>query len=147
VASIYNSARLSIDAKEAWDFLDKYTRSEVHVFADSRAERLEHVTSQDATKERPAGSYRVVTHLEGEDFWELNVSVDPEHMRAAYTVPGLFGATFHAASMQVVDDGNPGCVLIWITDVLPDSFASDLGEYYVGLFDELVAAVEGSKSA
>jgi hypothetical protein len=145
MASILKSARLSIGAKEAWEFIDKYTRSEVHVFANSQGERLEHVSSPDATSERPAGDYRVVTDWEGKDFWELNVGVDPDHMRAAYTVPGLFGATFHAASMQIVDDGGPGCTLIWITDVLPDSFVTDLGEFYVGLFDELVSAVEGGK--
>ena len=142
MASIYKTAQLSINAKEAWDFIDKYTRSEVHVFANSQRERQEHIPADSPTG-RPAGFYRVVTDLEGVDFWELNVGVDPEHMRAAYTVPGLFGATFHAASMQIVDTGAPGCTLIWITDVLPDSFAAELDRFYVDLFDELVAAVEG----
>jgi len=132
MASIYKSAELSISAKDAWNFIDKYTRSEVHVFSNSQRERRE-------------GDYRVVTDLEGKEFWELNVRVDPEHMRAAYTVPGLFGATFHAASMQIVDTGGPVCTLIWITDVLPDSFATELDKFYVDLFDELVSAVEGSR--
>ncbi len=130
MASIYKSAELSISAKDAWNFIDKYTRSEVHVFSNSQRERRE-------------GDYRVVTDLEGKEFWELNVRVDPEHMRAAYTVPGLFGATFHAASMQIVDTGGPVCTLIWITD--PDSFATELDKFYVDLFDELVSAVEGSR--
>jgi hypothetical protein len=132
MATIYKSAELSVSVKDAWDFVEKYTRSEAHVFSNSQSERRE-------------GDYRVVTDLQGEEFWELNVGVDSEHMRAAYTVPGLFGATFHAASMQIVDTGGPGCVLIWITDVLPDSFATELDKFYVNLFDELVAAVEGSR--
>ncbi|WP_020108405.1 SRPBCC family protein [Nocardia sp. 348MFTsu5.1] len=131
MASIYKSADLSITPEQAWDFVDKFTRSEVHVFSGASAERQE-------------GDYRVVTDLEGNEVWELGVAVDPEHRRATYTVPNLFGATFHAASMQIFEKDGPGCKLVWITDVLPNSFADEYGEFYVGLFDDLVNAIEKS---
>jgi hypothetical protein len=133
MATIYKSADLKTGVETAWDFIDKYTRSEVHVFANSASERQE-------------GDYRVVTDLEGKEFWELNVGKDPEHRYASYTVPDLFGATFHAASMQVFENGTDGCRLVWITDVLPDAFAEELGGFYDGLFKELVDAVEAHAS-
>jgi hypothetical protein len=131
MASIYKTAKLSITPEQAWDFVDKFTRSEVHVFSGAASERQE-------------GDYRVVTDLEGNEVWELGVAVDPEHRRAAYTVPNLFGATFHAASMQVLENDGDGCTIVWITDVLPDTFAEEYGEFYVGLFDDLVSSMEKS---
>ena len=35
----------------------------------------------------------------------LNLTIDPEHMFASYTVPDVFDSTFHHASMRVFDMG------------------------------------------
>ncbi|ABW13871.1 conserved hypothetical protein [Parafrankia sp. EAN1pec] len=133
MATIYKTVDLDISSDAAWAFVEKFVRSEVHVFSNSASERQD-------------GNYRVVTDHEGAEFWELNVGIDAEHRYSSYTVPDLFGATFHAASMQILDNGGPGCRFVWITDVLPDSFAEDLRGFYDNLFAELVAAIKGSSA-
>lgn len=51
---------------------------------------------------------------------ERIVGIDDRNMRIAYGAIGT-QAVFHAASLQVLPEGS-GCKLVWITDVLPDSF-------------------------
>jgi hypothetical protein len=138
MASIYYDTVVSGSPTAAWDVLDRYTRSELHVFSGATDEREEFVSGSD---ERPDGHYRVVTDGEGNDVWELNVSTDAEHKRASYTVPGLFGATHHHASMQIIEEDGK-TKLVWITDVLPDSFAEQLASFYDELWVDLVKAVE-----
>ncbi|MGX9889353.1 SRPBCC family protein [Streptomyces sp. NPDC002276] len=128
MSSIYRSADLDVSADTAWDFIERYTRSEVHVFSLCRAERQE-------------GEYRVVTLADGREIWERNVSVDPVHRRAAYTVRGLNGAEHHQAEMRVEVDHRERARLIWVTDYLPHEIAEQRAASYDTLFAELVAAV------
>ncbi|ROO87455.1 polyketide cyclase/dehydrase/lipid transport protein [Actinocorallia herbida] len=128
MGSIHRSAHLDVTADEAWDFLDRYTRSEVHVFSMCRAERQE-------------GEYRVVTLHDGTELWERNVTVDPERRRATYTVPGLNGAEHHHAEMRIEAEANGRTRLIWVTDLLPDHLAEDRADTYDTLFAELVTAI------
>ena len=115
-------------ADTAWDFIERYTRSEVHVFSLCVAERQE-------------GEYRVVTLADGQEVWERNVSVDPVRRRATYTVPGLNGAEHHQAEMRVEVDHRARARLIWVTDYLPHDIAEQRAASYDTLFAELVAAV------
>ncbi|WP_369030302.1 hypothetical protein [Streptomyces adonidis] len=128
MSSIYRSAELDVSADTAWDFIERYTRSEVHVFSLCVAERQE-------------GEYRVVALADGREIWERNVTVDPVHRRATYTVPGLNGAEHHHAEMRVEVDRHAGAHLIWVTDYLPHEIAEERAASYDALFAELVAAV------
>jgi hypothetical protein len=126
---IYKSAPLSVPADAAWRVIDRYTRSEVHIFSMSAGERQE-------------GDYRVVTMPDGAEVRELNISVDPQLRRAAYTIPQVPGAEHHHAVMQIVEDGAGHATLLWVTDIRPDKVATAMAPLYDGLFEELKAAVE-----
>jgi hypothetical protein len=128
LSSIYRSADLDVSADTAWDFIERYTRSEVHVFSLCRTERQE-------------GEYRVVTLFDGREIWERNVTVDPTHRRATYTVQGLNEAEHHQAEMRVEVDHHARARLIWVTDYLPHDIAEQRAASYDTLFAELVTAV------
>ncbi|MGD9796448.1 MAG: SRPBCC family protein [Acidimicrobiia bacterium] len=131
MGTIYCKAHIDVPAAKAWDFLDRYTRSENHIFSNCVSERQD-------------GEYRVVTTVDGMEIWELNVSVDAENMRASYTIPGLLGAEHHHASMQVLDDGTDGCMLVWITDFRPHDWAEEIRPFYDVMFAEMIAAIVAS---
>jgi Polyketide cyclase / dehydrase and lipid transport len=132
MGTIHRTAMIDVTPEVAWDFLDRYTRSEVHVFSNCVAERQE-------------GEYRVVTLPDGQEIWERNVTVDRARRRAVYAISGLLGAEHHQAEMRVdvADDGSAR--LVWITDLLPDAFAEQLAPVYDQLFDELTAAVNAHR--
>ncbi|MBL7502699.1 hypothetical protein I6A84_25970 [Frankia sp. CNm7] len=128
MGSIYLEAVLDTPADLVWDFVDRYTRSEVHVFSACAAERRE-------------GEYRVVTLPDGEEVWERNLTVDPDRRRASYTVPALSGTEYHHAEMRVDALSPTATRLTWVTDYLPHDLANERTESYQVMFDELVAAV------
>jgi hypothetical protein len=134
MASIYKSVKLSVPAAAAWDIVERYTRVDVHVFSVVAKQWLE-------------GPVRVCVGVDGTEARELNVTVDPEHMRASYTVPDLFESTFHHASMQVFDTGDGGCWFTWITDVLPGEFVTAHARMYEGLWADLVRVLETGQDA
>ena len=127
MASIYHAVQLDAPADAAWDFLDRYTRAEVHVFSACVAERCE-------------GEYRVVTLTDGQEIWERNVTVDPVRRRASYTVLGLNDVAHHHAEMRIDVDRDGSVTLVWVTDFLPHEIAGQYAANYAALFDELVAA-------
>jgi hypothetical protein len=128
VATVHFSAHLDVPADVAWDFIDRYSRSEVHVFSVCSGERQE-------------GDTRVVVLADGSEVRERNVTVDAVRRRAVYTVPGLAGVEHHQAEMRVLEDPDGKVVLEWTTDVLPDSYADLLRDVYCSMFAELVAAL------
>jgi hypothetical protein len=70
---------------------------------------------------------RVVTFASGMVVRELIVDIDEERQRLAYAaVHEMF--QHHNASMQVIEEGQDRCRLIWITDVLPDEVAESVGK-------------------
>jgi hypothetical protein len=131
MGTIYKSAEIAVPASKAWTFLERYTRSEVHIFSNCVSERQE-------------GEYRVVTTVDGMEIWELNVAIDNEHMRASYTIAGLLGAEHHHASMQVFDLGEGRCSVVWITDYRPHNWAEEIGPYYDVMFAEMLEAIRAS---
>lgn len=134
MGSIHFEARLDVPADVAWDFLERYTRSEVHVFSSCVAERRE-------------GEYRVVTLANGQEVWERNVTVDPAHRRASYTISELNGAAHHHAEMRVDVRSGDEVTLVWVTDYLPHQIADQSAAVYAVLFEELVAAVTAHGTA
>lgn len=132
MATVYYSATLGVPARVAWDFIDRYTRSEVHIFSV-------------CTREYQDGDTRVVELGDGSEVRERNVAVDSERMRAVYTVPGLPGVEHHQAEMRVVQEPGGIARLEWCTDVLPHEYAEQLRGVYGPMFDELVAGVNRHK--
>ncbi|WP_341715693.1 hypothetical protein QQG74_16675 [Micromonospora sp. FIMYZ51] len=128
MGTIYRQAKLTVTADVAWDFLDRYTRSEVHVFSAAKGERQE-------------DDYRVVTLADGTELWERNVTVDAGLMRAVYAIPEFPGAEHHQAEMRVLRDGDDAATVVWITDLLPHELVNHLSEVYDVMFSELVAAI------
>jgi Polyketide cyclase / dehydrase and lipid transport len=127
MASIHLAARLDVPADVAWDYLDRFTRSEVQPFSAGVATR--------------DGEYRVVTMPGGTEIRERNVTVDPVHRRASYTILGLNGAEHHHAEMRVDEDKDGTVTLTWVTDYLPHELAEQRAAGYQALFGELVASV------
>jgi len=127
MASIYCAAQLDVPADAAWDYLDRFTRSQVQPFSAGVAAR--------------DGEYRVVTTPGGMEIRERNVTVDPVRRRASYTIPGLNGAEHHHAEMRVDEDKDGTVTLVWVTDYLPHELAEQRAAGYQALFGELVAAV------
>ena len=134
MATIYRTAKLEVSPRVAWDFVDRYTRSEVHAFTNCVSERQER-------------DYRVVTTVDGMEIWERNVTVDPDLMRAVYAIPAFPGAEHHQAEMRIVDNGDGGATLVWISDVLPHELATELSVVYDGLFHDLVVAVNAHRAS
>ena len=130
MAGLYYRAPLSVTAAVAWDFLDRYTRAEVHVFSSCVAERR-------------VDDYRVVTITDGSEVWEQNITVDAERRRAVYRVPGLAGSEHHQAEMRIETDDVGAPHLVWVTDILPHHLADFMRDTYDVLFAELQAAVNG----
>jgi hypothetical protein len=128
LATVYLSGPLKVPADVAWDFIDRYTRAEVHIFSVCAGEHQDDDT-------------RVVVLHDGSEVRERNVTVDDIRRRAVYTVPGLPGVEHHQAEMRVVEDPDGTVILEWSTDVLPDPYADALWEVYPSMFEEMVAAV------
>jgi carbon monoxide dehydrogenase subunit G len=69
---------------------------------------------------------RIVTFANGLIVRELIVDIDDEFRRVAYAVVG--GPTeHHNASMQVFPEGEDRSRLLWITDLLPNERAEEIG--------------------
>jgi len=132
LATVFHSATLNVSADVAWDFIDRYSRSEVHIFSVCAGERQD-------------GDTRVVILSDGSEVRERSVTVDGGRMRAVYTVPGLPGVEHHQAEMRVLTAPDGTATLEWCTDVLPDSYAELLRGVYPSMFEEMVAAVNGHK--
>src|SRR6185436_11840375 len=85
---------------------------------------------------------RVVTFANGMVVRELIVTIDDGRRRLAYAAVGdMF--KHHNASMQVIEEGQDRCRLLWITDLLPDAAAQAVG----GLIDEGAAIMKRTLEA
>lgn len=83
---------------------------------------------------------------------ELNITIDPEHMYASYTLlesPFWDGTHFHHASMRVLGAGDGHCRFEWITDLAPDSAAAKIEEFIdgYGLWSDLLRVLETGEEA
>ena len=68
------------------------------------------------------GAARIVTFANGTVARELLVDCDDDRRRLAYAIVSE-RVTQHSASIQIIADGDRGCRMIWITDVLPHEIA------------------------
>ncbi|MEU6020241.1 hypothetical protein [Micromonospora sp. NPDC047134] len=133
MGTIHHEAKLTVPADVAWDFLDRYTRAEVHIFSA-------------CVSERRKDDHRVVTLIDGTELWERNVTVDPTRRRAVYAIPGFPGAEHHQAEMRILTDDEGTATLLWTTDLLPHELATHLTDTYAVMFSELLAAVNDHRT-
>ncbi len=74
------------------------------------------------------GSTRACTLEDGAQLEETILGVDHEQRRVAYTITKApFPLEFHAASMQVLDEGEEA-TLVWVADVKPDAMSEPIGQ-------------------
>jgi hypothetical protein len=139
VAIILKAANLSVSPDAAWNIVDRFMRADIRVFSFIKENRIE-------------GSLRTVVSGIGGGLEqpELNITIDPEHMYASYSVleSPYWKATYHHGSMRVFDTGDGLCRFEWITDVAPDSWALELdGEFMDTLWSDLVKVLETGEEA
>lgn len=75
---------------------------------------------------RMDGADRIVTFANGFVAREVIVDVDDQAMRLAYSARSERLAHHHA-SFQILEEGNGGCRVVWIADVLPHEAARVVG--------------------
>ena len=137
MAIILQSADLGVSPDAAWDIVDRFMRADIRVFSFIKENRIE-------------GPVRTVIS-EGLEQPELNITIDPEHMYASYTLleSPFWKATYHHGCMRVFDTGDGRCRFEWITDIAPDSWAVELasGGYMDVLWSDLVKVLETGEEA
>jgi hypothetical protein len=115
MASIRKEILIDTDPSTAWealrDFAAVHERVARGFVIDSRLEDDEHID-------------RVITFVNGAVARERLVACDDEHRRLVYSiVESALGFAHHQASVEVreADPAVSGTLLVWTTDVLPDS--------------------------
>jgi hypothetical protein len=66
---------------------------------------------------------RTITLRTGMPLQEDIVTVDHRLRRFQYRVTGPIPVRFHLGTMDVIDDGLPGCLLVYSTEIEPDPLA------------------------
>lgn len=110
MASICKDIPLDAPASHVWDALADF--GALHV-------RLVPGFVTEATRD---GDARIVTFANGSIAREILVDCDHQRRRLAYMIANE-RLTHHAASAQVLADGDGRCRLIWTVDVLPHEIA------------------------
>ncbi|WP_134661981.1 MULTISPECIES: SRPBCC family protein [unclassified Amycolatopsis] len=117
MASIREEAVIESSADDVWEVIGDFAagprRMAPGFVLDSRAEE----------------DCRVVTFADGTVVRERRIGVDHDIRRIVYAVVGGDVRPEHDnASMQVLDDGEQRCRLVWIRDVLPDELAAPMSK-------------------
>jgi hypothetical protein len=112
MASIIREVRINASADAVWKVIGDFATGP------SRMARGYVVDTQ------VDGDHRVVTFVTGAVVRERFVSVDDDARRLVYAiVDGSLQPAHDNAAMQVIPDGDHGCRLVWIHDVLPDDLS------------------------
>ena len=110
MASIHKNIAIDAPAHEVWDavrdFGALHTRLVPGFVVDTRLD----------------GDVRIVTFANGTVAREQLVDCDDDRRRLAYTIASE-RLKQHAASVQIITDGEECCRMLWITDVLPHEIA------------------------
>jgi hypothetical protein len=109
MATIRSHARIHRDPDEVWAVLADPTRI---------VEWFPGVT--DATV---ADGVRTLTLRSGVPVFEDIVTLDHRMRRFQYRITGPLPVSYHLATMDVIDDGEPGCLLVYSTEISPDPMA------------------------
>jgi hypothetical protein len=93
---------------------------------------------------RIEGDRRTLTFPDGGQAEEFIVDVDDTARRLAYAViRGRMPLTHHHASMQVLPEGPTSSRLVWVTDFLPNSLASEVRSRVEVGAREIKGTIEG----
>lgn len=66
---------------------------------------------------------RTLTLASGLPIREQIVTLDPRMRRFQYRILGPLPVTYHLGTMDVIDDGEPGCLLVYSTEIVPEPMA------------------------
>ena len=125
MASIHKDIPIEAPAHEVWDavrdFGALHTRLVPGFVLDTRLD----------------GDVRIVTFANGMVAREQLVDCDDRRRRLAYTIASD-RFTQHAASVQIIAEGEARCRMLWTTDVLPHEIA----HYISSQMDQGAAAVQ-----
>jgi hypothetical protein len=84
---------------------------------------------------------RIVTFANGQAAKELIVTIDDEACRLVWSVVGT-PMTHHNGSLQIFPEGER-CHVVWIADLLPDTFAGHVGGMMQHGMDAMKKKLEG----
>lgn len=115
MASIRREIALNETADRVWDALRDFQA------VDTR------VAPGFVTRSVPDGTARVVTFANGTVAREELVDCDDIARRLVYAISNE-RLTHYNAAVQVFADGNAGCRLVWTVDLLPNEFATYVGQ-------------------
>jgi len=69
------------------------------------------------------GTTRTLTMRSGLPVHEEIVTLDHRRRRFQYRITGPLPVRYHLGTMDVIDDGEPGCLLLYSTEIEPDPMA------------------------
>jgi len=73
------------------------------------------------------GNTRIVTFHNGNVISEEFVDCDDGRRRLVYAIVGREGIKHYNGTVQVLSDGEAGCRIVWVIDVLPNEVAPYIG--------------------
>lgn len=109
MATIRSHARIHRDPNDVWKVLADPTRI-VEWFPGVTAATVE-------------GDVRTLTLQSGLPVFEDIVTLDGDMRRFQYRITGPLPVKYHLATMDVIEDGEPGCLLVYSTEITPDPMA------------------------
>jgi hypothetical protein len=110
MATIRSHARIQRDPDDVWRVLADPTRI-VEWFPGVTAATVD-------------DGVRTLTLKSGLPVFEDIITMDPRLRRFQYRITGPLPVKYHLATMDVIDDGEPGCLLLYSTEISPDPSSS-----------------------
>ena len=112
MASIRRQIFIDCDAQKVWDFVGSPDR--LHEWFPIASTRVE-------------GSKRWITLNSGITFEEDIITLDHDLRRFQYKIVNNPLITFHQGTVDVIDDGHGGCMVMYSTDMEPEVLALPIG--------------------
>ena len=109
MATIRSHARVQRNADDVWKVVGDPTRI-VQWFPGVTAATVE-------------GTVRTLTLAAGLPVFEEIVTLDDRMRRFQYRITGPLPVKYHLGTMDVLEDGEPGCLLVYSTEISPDPMA------------------------
>ena len=109
MATIRSHARVHRSADEVWAVVGDPTRI-VEWFPGVTAATVE-------------DRVRTLTLASGLPVFEEIVTLDHRMRRFQYRITGPLPVKYHLGTMDVIEDGEPGCLLLYSTEISPDPMA------------------------
>ena len=109
MATIRSHARVHRSADEVWAVVGDPTRI-VEWFPGVTAATVE-------------DGVRTLTLASGLPVFEEIVTLDHRMRRFQYRITGPLPVKYHLGTMDVIEDGQPGCLLLYSTEISPDPMA------------------------